>query len=450
METQGQSPRTCILVLGMHRSGTSALAGLLSYLGVDAPATLMPTHTMNPKGFFESQRVYDLHEQILAAAGSSWNDWRPVSTHWLDSSRAQSFQRQAADVLDEEFGGSNLFVLKDPRSCRLVTYWRRVFEALAIAPRVVHVHRNPLEVAASLQARDGMEPEYAHLLWLRHVLDAEYYSRGLPRIFVEFSQVLNDWQDLVRKLAVVGVSCPPFSAAERGVSGFLTPSLKHHQQEPGSVRDNPSLSSWLRDTFAILEAWAASGEDEQDHAKLDAIRTTLNAAVPAFHVQVRTARDAARAIAAQEQETASLQSSLAELQSLEPELQRLDKQLRLTSARLDEVSRHRDQLEALLAIERANAKDREDTLTRTRVQLGDLDVLSQAYSNKIDEQSNSAETARQIIADLNAELGQRDEDIAALKQQLAEQLALCEQITSSSSWRWTAPLRDLSAPFKRR
>ena len=69
-----------VLILGMHRSGTSALAGTLHCLGLRVPEPHIPTTCDNASGFFENKLVRDYNEHALEVAGSSWHDPWPVST----------------------------------------------------------------------------------------------------------------------------------------------------------------------------------------------------------------------------------------------------------------------------------------------------------------------------------------------------------------------------------
>ena len=170
-----------LFVLGMHRSGTSLLTGLLSKLGVGLPKSLMAEHAMNAKGFFESTAVMNVNNEILGAGGSRWKDWRAF--HLPDEKREYALQR-ISQVLEEEFSGADLIALKDPRICRMAPLWLAAAEQNGYSPRILLPYRHPMEVADSLRVRDGLTTPETLLIWLRHVLDAEYASRGLPRVFM--------------------------------------------------------------------------------------------------------------------------------------------------------------------------------------------------------------------------------------------------------------------------
>ena len=166
----------------MHRSGTSATTRLLSLLGSALPRHLMPpAPNDNARGFWESPRVAELHDEMLAEAGSSWDDFLPMSPGWQESSLAQRTMDKILECLREEFGDARFFVLKDPRICRLVPMWLEILRRFEAIPQFVLTLRNPLEVARSLQARDGFPLSKSLMLWIRHVLDGELHTRGQAR-----------------------------------------------------------------------------------------------------------------------------------------------------------------------------------------------------------------------------------------------------------------------------
>src|SRR5262249_55069687 len=142
--------RTCVLVLGMHRSGTSAVSRVLNLLGCDLPTTLMPAGEGNETGHWESHPIAQFNDRLLSSAGSSWDDWLPVNPGWYSSPKAAQFQEEALSLLDKEFGASRLFVLKDPCICRLAPFWLNVLAMHGAVPRMILPVRNPLEVAMSL------------------------------------------------------------------------------------------------------------------------------------------------------------------------------------------------------------------------------------------------------------------------------------------------------------
>ncbi len=284
--------RTAVLVLGMHRSGTSAVAGSVHLLGAAVPKTLMPGNDTNPRGFWESDRIVPIHEEMLEAMGSSWDDWRKADSEWLDSDAAAAFADRLREATIDEFGDAPLFVLKDPRMCRFLPLWIRVLEGLDIRPVAFHVVRNPIEVADSLKQRDGFVLEDAVLQWLRHVLDAEVDSRAMPRCFLDFESFLSDWGPLLDNAQKqTGIEWPRTpAAARRDIAEFLTDTLRRHRAAAADVETDPRLAGWAREACAHLRTLSVRPDDAGAMAALDQLRGRFDDACSAFGRQVERLR----------------------------------------------------------------------------------------------------------------------------------------------------------------
>jgi hypothetical protein len=173
--------KDAVLVLGMHRSGTSSIAGALVKLGATPPKSLMVAHFANPRGYWESVALVALNDEILKSAGSTWDDWRPFNASWYTSPNAKKFAQKAAVELKKEFGNAKLIVIKDPRICRMMPFWSKVFNGSRYTMRFIIPVRSPLEVSRSLWIRDKIPINKGVLMWLRHVLDAETENREFDR-----------------------------------------------------------------------------------------------------------------------------------------------------------------------------------------------------------------------------------------------------------------------------
>ena len=115
----------------------------------------MPPRSGNQSGHWEPLPIVELNDELLTAASMTGMTWA-VPVEWLDGPSVRNFAGAAIDLAASEFGDSALFVLKDPRICRMVPFWRSVLEEIGAMTRFVLPLRNPLEVAASLKRRDGL------------------------------------------------------------------------------------------------------------------------------------------------------------------------------------------------------------------------------------------------------------------------------------------------------
>lgn len=273
-----------VLVLGMHRSGTSAMTRVLNLLGCALPEDLLGPGDGNSQGHWESQKAVALNDEILASAGSTWEDWGPINADWRASGTRAAMLDRVTAVVEEHAALGPLFVLKDPRLCRLADLWLEGFAQAGVEPLVVLMVRNPENVAASLEQRDLMVPHYAQLLWLRHVLDAEYFSRGTKRVVCRYGAMVADWRMTIANIrSGLGLALPRNApAVHNQIDAFLDDRLRHHANEATRINDDPDPSDWLGRTQAILYRWSMSGEDVADHADLDAIRADFDRAYSNF------------------------------------------------------------------------------------------------------------------------------------------------------------------------
>jgi len=249
------------LVLGMHRSGTSAVTQLLAMAGCGLPKDVVPADEHNSRGYFEPWRAAVLNDERLRAGGSAWDD--PFSFPFRPLADDGEWSARAAQLLAEQFDLDSAPLLKDPRVSLLMPLWRPVFEQAGLSPLCVIPVRDPLAVAGSLAKRNGFSIEKSILVWCAYMLAAEAYSRGLPRVFVSYEALLADWRSEARRIeAAHGVALPRLNdAAGRAIDDFLSPDLRHHQGV-GNLADHGwagALAAPLLDWFGAAARDAAPG-----------------------------------------------------------------------------------------------------------------------------------------------------------------------------------------------
>ena len=287
------SERTCILVLGMHRSGTSAMARVMNLLGADLASGLMPARPDNSSGYWESTELMGIHEDLLSCASSRWDDWRPLSISVESKVRQERILDRLSKWLEREFANSQFFLVKDPRICRFVPLWLDILQSLSCQPRVVIPVRHPFEVAESLFARDGIPFAKSCLLWLRHVLDAERATRHLPRVWVPYENLLNDWPAVATHIAEqLGFSWPTLpEEAALEVSKFLSVELRHHVRLPQELTLRSDVVEWVRRTYAVVTRVIADGPVASDWLELDQLRAEFDSACLAFGDLINAERE---------------------------------------------------------------------------------------------------------------------------------------------------------------
>jgi hypothetical protein len=231
--------KACVLVLGMHRSGTSAITGALEKIGVALPQDLLPANEFNERGYFEGEKVMLLNDQILSEMGSSWDDTQFQTT--LAKEIIEKFLSEVKQFIEKEFAYSKVFALKDPRMCITFPVWERALNELAIDIKVVFPYRNPFEIARSLKQRNDFSVEKSLLLWAKHLLTAERYSRAYPRYFLGFNQFLKNVPEHLKNIAeFLGIDAEQ-AAIEDVQNNFIEASIKHHNLNSKNVAENMPL-----------------------------------------------------------------------------------------------------------------------------------------------------------------------------------------------------------------
>lgn len=223
-----------LLILGMHRSGTSALAGALETLGINLSNNLFEADpAINERGYWENKSIVDLNNRILAHLKSSWSDPRPLPTEWWLTPGIKSFQDEAQTIIDTEFSDSPIWAIKDPRVCKLLPFWQQILAARRQTTAYVLILRDPREVAKSLAQRDSIRTEHASLLWLEHVLEAERGTRGMPRVILTYDELLSDWQKVALRVNELCEYRLPTDSdhINKAPESFLSQKLKHHHAE---------------------------------------------------------------------------------------------------------------------------------------------------------------------------------------------------------------------------
>ena len=412
-----EKERIAILVTGMHRSGTSALTRVLNIVGCDLPTTLMRANPTNEAGHWEPLKVALLNDEILASAGSSWRDWRSFNQQWYASPVADMFRRRAQETLDSEYGDSPLFVLKDPRICRLLPFWIEVVRAHGAEPLVVSPIRNPLDVAASLEVRDGIDPSIGHLLWLRNVLDAEKDTRGMKRVWLRYDALLSETSTMVDVIGeTLGVSWPKSTSASAQIEidEFISSDLRHHQNSDGKLLRNPILSHWIKSSFEIFNRWACGDAHDKDIEELDRIKSAFDAALPAF----------SRAFASRETAVAERDGQIEGLNRA--------------------VAERDGQIEGL---NRAVA-ERDGQIEGLNRAVAERDGQIEGLNRAVAERDGQIEGLNRAVAErdgqiegLNRTVAERDGQIEELNRAVAERDERIDSLYNSKSWRITAPLR---------
>lgn len=260
--------KQAVIVLGMHRSGTSAVMRLCNLLGVKIGGKVLPPKDDNEAGFWEHQDVVDLHEKILAEAGSSWDDTRsPLKD-------LHEFSKDLKKIIKRDFGNIPLWGVKDPRLSICLPLWIQVLKDLEVGPLFILVARDPKSVALSLQKRDGFSVDKSLLLWSKYTLDSELNSRGYKRTFITFEQLTKDWKGTARKIATdLNISwINDFKIAD----GFIKPSIIHYSGVSSVGDVDKTILDWAENGYeTFLESTKTDNKKKEFTGIYKEIKSSL-------------------------------------------------------------------------------------------------------------------------------------------------------------------------------
>ena len=185
-----------ILVLGMHRSGTSMVARLLNMMGAYFAAEGISTgaNQENPKGFWERRDVRTLNDMLLHSAGADWHRVSNFTLEKIPPAALAQFKMEAGKMI-LDMDAHRPWFLKEPRFCLLAPLWLELLEV----PVYVIVNRSPIEVARSLQMRNGFPIGVGLALWERYNVAALNATRGRQRVQVNHADLMADPVGTVRQ-----------------------------------------------------------------------------------------------------------------------------------------------------------------------------------------------------------------------------------------------------------
>jgi hypothetical protein len=285
-----------IVVLGMHRSGTSALTGCLDIHGVPLGAPLMPANYDNERGYFELTEVVTIHDELLGSFGASALDLTKLPAEWASQPTARRAQERLHDVLRLNFDGKPLWGVKDPRLCVLLPLWEPLFRDMNVEPRYVLMLRSPWEVAKSLEARNGLETWESLDLWVGHVAAAERESRARRRAVTTFDRFLADpGMELSYLAGFLEIAWPRAldDPVREELHAFLEPSIRHFRKvEPPEDIDRGLVNAVeeLHSSLMALRDSASAGLSTRIEAA-SSVSARLLAARRASAARINTSED---------------------------------------------------------------------------------------------------------------------------------------------------------------
>lgn len=407
------SQKKIIVVLGMHRSGTSAITRALVAVGVSAGDNLLPPGADNPKGFWEDRDFVLMNERILEALDASYDSLKLLPPGFECSPALAELFLEAVLLLRGKLDTCELLALKDPRTCRLLPFWQRVFDHLQLQVDYMIAVRNPLSVARSLQRRNGFFERKSHWLWLQHYVSAVMATQDAKRLFVDYDALLAQPDAQLRRLAEAFGLQGDQAAVQEYIDTFLSSDLRHARYEARDLDVSPLAPDAVRRAYDLLmrnceasgatelpafgDAWAALvSELEQMRPMLDFLHE--------YDLQCKALE--AKATAAEQEQRC------------------LDALLKSETDRLNTALIEADGENRRLEVQRATANN----------EVRDLSEKLLAQETQLAEMEEQLRKAVELNEQKALELHRCHEELHGVRAQL-------ERVMNSSSLRITAPLR---------
>ncbi len=278
---------TLLLVTGAGRSGTSTSAGALAMLGAHVPGPYLDANETNPKGFYESRWSVDFHNRILRRVPMALTDTRPGGSRLFNNATKTADRNALKAWLIEHTQGEPLTVLKDPRTVWSIPLVKSAADELSLQLALVVMLRHPAEVTASRAShyaknQPGLD-DNGRLVrnlagWISTVTTCEDQSRGLPRTFLRYHDLLDDWRGSLRS-ALAEVNVPLAIPDDRHpVDDFIEPGLNRHDGGWQSPPVFEGLRELSERTWRACDALAgAGGADTEAEAAMDRVRSDYTA-----------------------------------------------------------------------------------------------------------------------------------------------------------------------------
>lgn len=253
MDTAAVNHKKLIVVLGMHRSGTSAITRGLQVLGVNLGDRMMSSvEGNNAKGFWEDIDLNALNIKMLSAIDSDWHHLAAIDSIDVEFLHKQGYFLQAVELIRQKFCSTPIFGFKDPRVAKLLPFWKGVFSHCQFDVHYVIALRHPLSVVKSLAKRDGFEAEQSYLLWLGHVIASLTDTAGDKRVFVDYDRLMQSPErELDRTAKALELEVNPIEL-QIYKNNFLNEKLQHTLYQSNDLLLDDTCPPLVREAYTFL------------------------------------------------------------------------------------------------------------------------------------------------------------------------------------------------------
>jgi hypothetical protein len=443
-----------VLVLGMHRSGTSALTKGLQALGVDLGSNFNPATPDNPTGFWEDKNFHALNEEMLKHLHRSWDDLQLVESDTVLSGLEGFFPRAKA-LLDDFLRDKFVAGLKDPRFSLLLPFWKKVSAEVGVRVSFVVGFRNPLSVAESLSRRDDFPKIKGLWLWTLHHVFIAAGTTDVPHLVVDYDKMLDDPHSQLGRIACFLGLTPKTGSLEIFCSEFLQPDLRHARHSTADLQEDQDCNPIVLD---IHEHFSAESSDIAPAGSISWVQ-----AASRWEHPLRPFKGLLQLSSVLGQEKTALKTQAVfrelefheQLKSLEADhssVVQKNAELVQKNAALEQEAAKLDQKNTALDQKAAKLDQKNTALEQEAAQLTQKNTALEQEAAQLTQKNTALEQEAAQLTQKNTALEQEatklDQKNTALGKEAAELNRKIRGMETSFSWKITSPLRYLKRKLK--
>jgi len=365
---------TALVVCTMHRSGSSALTRTFNILGYGVSESQIGINATNETGHWESRHIARLNDKILSEYQSDWRDWKPLMHGSVSNKDLQSFKIDIQNTIKDDFNIREDFIIKDPRICRLTDLYISSLENLQLTPKVINLYRNPIEVMNSLEKRNQINPIQGGFLWLRYVLDAEFATRKVERVFISYDSLLGSPKSAITNI-ISNLDLEPkfdFKSLKKEIKKTITEKRRHHKISAEEVALNPLTKSYISQAYAALKVLEANPKEKTALTEMDRIRDEFNRNSHLFDALINiTSQNYSKTHIEKTIHEATLETA----QTNQKMSEKLSEDIANYTDQINEKNSELEQSQKQLQDAQAQVKQLSDTLETNTKSLNEIEVL---------------------------------------------------------------------------
>lgn len=226
-----QNKQICVLILGMHRSGTSSFTKILNLMGVDLGTKLIDPFDDNPKGFFEHEEIVNLNINFLESIGVDSNALvKNLPLNWFYDKEAKSFKEEVKNIIKKDFGSSKIFAIKDPRISLLIPVYLEALKELDIEIFCIIAERKIQNVLSSLNKRNNLSFEEGLESYKKYYESIYLHTKNIPNLVLSYDDLIDDPESVIKTISkkITSLSSCEYKKIKNKVEDFLDKKLRHY------------------------------------------------------------------------------------------------------------------------------------------------------------------------------------------------------------------------------